>query len=87
LGGVGFQGLARLKKFVDDRGFFLCFGSNAILPVDLGITSKCLDRGHVRSLGPELGIFLKRGRPPKPHRQGYDEQLGGTSLPPGAPVW
>ena len=55
LGGMGFQGLVRLKKFVDDRGFFLGFGSNAILPVDLGITSKCLGRGHVRPLAEAQG--------------------------------
>jgi hypothetical protein len=46
----GFEGLARLKKFVDDGGSFLCFGSNDILPVDLGITSTCLNRGHARGM-------------------------------------
>ena len=38
-GGMGFEGLAHLKQFIDDGGLFLCFTSNAVLPVELGMTA------------------------------------------------
>jgi hypothetical protein len=37
-GGLGFEGLANLKKFVEDGGVFIPVTASASLPVELGIT-------------------------------------------------
>jgi hypothetical protein len=37
-GGLGFEGLANLKKFIEDGGVFIPVTSSATLPVELGIT-------------------------------------------------
>ena len=38
-GGMGFMGLAHLKKFIDDGGLFIPITSVAQLPIDLGMTN------------------------------------------------
>src|SRR5580698_4276439 len=35
-GGLGFEGVANLKKFVEDGGLFIAIGASTHLPVDLG---------------------------------------------------
>ena len=37
-GGLGFDGVAHLKKFIEDGGLFIPIGPSAHLPVELGIT-------------------------------------------------
>ena len=37
-GGLGFQGLANLKKFIEDGGVFIPITASASLPVELGMT-------------------------------------------------
>jgi Zinc carboxypeptidase len=37
-GGLGFEGVAHLKKFVEDGGLFIPIASSTHLPIDLGIT-------------------------------------------------
>ena len=37
-GGLGFEGVAHLKKFIEDGGLFIPIGPSTQLPIDLGIT-------------------------------------------------
>ncbi len=37
-GGLGFDGVAHLKKFIEDGGLFIPIGPSTHLPIDLGIT-------------------------------------------------
>jgi len=37
-GGLGFEGLANLKKFIEDGGVFIPISAGASLPIELGIT-------------------------------------------------
>jgi hypothetical protein len=75
-GGMGFEGLAHLKRFIDDGGVFLCFTSNAVLPVELGITTG-VSIVDARSLQARGSIYLSnvedRG---SPIAYGYDDKLG-----------
>jgi len=75
-GGMGFEGLAHLKKFIEEGGVFLCFGSNAVLPVDLGITSN-VSIVDTRTLQARGSVYLSNVEDrTSPIAYGYDEQLG-----------
>jgi hypothetical protein len=75
-GGLGFEGLAHLKKFIDDGGLFIPITSVAQLPIDLGMTS-----GIFIAQTPQLqargSIYLSNVEDrTSPIAYGYDETLG-----------
>jgi hypothetical protein len=75
-GGLGFDGLAHLKKFIDDGGLFIPITSVAQLPIDLGMTS-----GVSIATTPQLqargSIYLSNVEDRNsPIAYGYDETLG-----------
>jgi hypothetical protein len=75
-GGIGFEGLARLKKFIDDGGLFIPITSVAELPIDLGFTSG-ISIAPTPALQARGSIYQTniedRG---SPIAYGYDETLG-----------
>jgi hypothetical protein len=75
-GGLGFEGLAHLKQFIDDGGLFIPITSVAQLPIDLGMTS-----GVSIATTPQLqargSIYLSNVEDrTSPIAYGYDETLG-----------
>ena len=75
-GGLGFEGLAQLKKFIDDGGLFIPITSVAQLPIDLGMTT-----GVSIATTPQLqargSIYLSNVEDrTSPIAYGYDETLG-----------
>ncbi len=75
-GGMGFEGLANLKKFIEDGGLFLCFSSNAVLPIDLGITSG-VSIAETHALQARGSVYLSHVEDRKsPIAYGYDDTLG-----------
>ena len=75
-GGMGFMGLAHLKKFIDDGGLFIPITSVAQLPIDLGMTN-----GISIATTPQLqargSIYMSNVEDrTSPIAYGYDETLG-----------
>ena len=75
-GGMGFMGLAHLKKFIDDGGLFIPITSVAQLPIDLGMTN-----GISIAATPQLqargSIYMSNVEDrTSPIAYGYDETLG-----------
>ncbi|HLW97989.1 MAG TPA: M14 family zinc carboxypeptidase [Candidatus Acidoferrales bacterium] len=75
-GGLGFEGLAHLKKFIDDGGLFIPITSVAQLPIDLGMTSG-ISIAPTPQLQARGSIYLSNVEDrTSPIAYGYDETLG-----------
>ena len=75
-GGMGFEGLANLKKFIDDGGVFLCFTSNSVLPIDLGLSSG-ISMVATHNLQARGSVYLTNVEDrTSPIAYGYDDTLG-----------
>lgn len=55
-GGMGLEGVANLKKFIEDGGLFIPISSSTVVPIDLGITSG-VSIEHTRALQAQGAIF------------------------------
>jgi hypothetical protein len=82
-GGIGFEGLAELQRFVDEGGLLVTLGSGSALALEGGLV-----RGVRRAAAPEVrtpGVELRArfARPGHPLAHGYPEQLSvfRTNLP------
>ncbi len=75
-GGMGFEGLAHLKKFIEDGGLFLCFTSNSVLPIELGITTgvSIVETHALQARGSVYQSAVEDRESPIAY--GYDEKLG-----------
>jgi hypothetical protein len=75
-GGLGFEGVANLKQFVEDGGVFLPVASSVHLPVELGITDT-VSIAETRQLQAR-GSILRANVEDKssPIAYGYDEAIG-----------
>ncbi len=75
-GGMGFEGLANLKKFIDDGGLFIPITSVAQLPIDLGITPG-ISIAQTPQLQARGSIYQSSVEDrTSPIAYGYDETLG-----------
>ncbi len=75
-GGMGFEGLANLKKFIDDGGLFIPITSVAQLPIDLGITQG-ISVAQTPQLQARGSIYQSTVEDrTSPIAYGYDETLG-----------
>ena len=74
-GGLGFDGVAHLKKFVEDGGLFIPIGSSTHLPVDLGLTdSVTIAQTHqLQARGSILRASVEDSKDPITY--GYDESV------------
>ena len=75
-GGLGFEGVAHIKQFVEDGGVFIPVGSSTHLPVELGLTdSVTITQTH--QLQARGAIFRANVEDSKsPIAYGYDESVG-----------
>lgn len=75
-GGLGFEGVAHLKQFVEEGGLFLAVGSSVHLPVDLGLTdSVTIAEAHqLQARGSILRAKVEDAKSPIAY--GYDETVG-----------
>jgi hypothetical protein len=75
-GGLGFEGVANLKKFVEDGGVFVPIASSVRLPIELGLTDT-VSIAEARQLQAR-GSILRTNVEDKssPIAYGYDETLG-----------
>lgn len=75
-GGLGFEGVANLKKFVEDGGLFIPVAASVRLPIELGITDS-VAVAETRQLQAR-GSILRANVEDKasPIAYGYDESLG-----------
>jgi hypothetical protein len=75
-GGLGLEGAAHLKKFIEDGGVFIPISSSTHLPIDLGITDT-VGIAETRQLQAR-GTILRASVEDKasPISYGYDETLG-----------
>jgi hypothetical protein len=75
-GGLGFEGVANLKKFVEDGGLFIPIGQGTRLPIDLGLTDTVTiaDTHKVRA----RGMIARANVADKtsPITYGYDDTVG-----------
>jgi hypothetical protein len=75
-GGMGFAGLNHLKQFIDDGGVLLCFTTNSVLPIELGMTSG-ISTAPTRNLQAHGSVYLASVEDrTSPIAYGYDETLG-----------
>jgi hypothetical protein len=75
-GGMGFEGLANLKKFIDDGGLFIPITSVAQLPIDLGMTPG-ISIAQTPQLQARGSIYQSTVEDrTSPIAYGYDETLG-----------
>jgi hypothetical protein len=74
-GGLGFEGLANLKKFVEDGGVFIPISASANLPIELGITSgvSVVDTRQLQARGAIFNATVEDKRSPIAY--GYDDTL------------
>ncbi len=74
-GGLGFQGLANLKKFIEDGGVFIPITASASLPVELGITEgvSIVQTKQLRAAGAVYNANVEDKRSPIAY--GYDDSL------------
>jgi hypothetical protein len=75
-GGLGFEGVAHLKQFVEDGGLFIPVASSTHLPVDLGLTdSVTITQTHqLQAHGSILRANVEDSKSPIVY--GYDESVG-----------
>jgi hypothetical protein len=75
-GGLGFEGVAHLKQFVEDGGLFIPVGSSTHLPVELGLTdSVTITQTHqLQAHGSILRANVEDSKSPIAY--GYDESVG-----------
>jgi hypothetical protein len=75
-GGLGFEGVAHLKQFVEDGGLFIPVGSSTHLPVDLGLTDTVTIAAthQLQARGSILRAKVEDARSPIAY--GYDESVG-----------
>ncbi|HMG86045.1 MAG TPA: M14 family zinc carboxypeptidase [Terracidiphilus sp.] len=75
-GGLGFEGVAHLKQFVEDGGLFVAVGSSTHLPVDLGLTDSVTitDTHQLQARGSILRAKVEDAKSPIAY--GYDETVG-----------
>jgi hypothetical protein len=75
-GGLGFEGVAHLKQFVEDGGLFIPVGSSTRMPVELGLAdSVTITQTH--QLQARGSIFRAKVEDPKsPITYGYDDSVG-----------
>ena len=75
-GGLGFEGVAHLKKFVEDGGLFVAIGSSTHLPVDLGLTDSVMiaETHQLQARGSILRAKVEDAKSPIAY--GYDETIG-----------
>jgi hypothetical protein len=75
-GGLGFEGVANIKKFVEDGGLFVPVGSSTHLPVDLGLTDS-VTITQTKALQVRGAIVRANVEDAKsPIAYGYDDSLG-----------
>lgn len=75
-GGLGFEGVAHLKQFVEDGGLFIPVGSSTHLPVDLGMTDSVTitQTKALQVRGSIVRANVEDARSPIAY--GYDDSLG-----------
>src|SRR6202041_678577 len=75
-GGLGFDGVAHLKQFIEDGGLFIPVGSSTHFPVDLGLTdSVTITQTHeLQARGSILRANIADSKSPIAY--GYDESVG-----------
>jgi hypothetical protein len=75
-GGLGFEGVAHLKQFVEDGGLFLAVGSSVHLPVDLGLTDAVTitDTHQLQVRGSIVRANIEDAKSPIAY--GYDDSVG-----------
>lgn len=75
-GGLGLDGVANLKRFVEDGGLFIPVGSSTHLPIDLGLTDS-VTITQTKSLQVRGAIVRAKIEDAKsPIAYGYDDSLG-----------
>jgi hypothetical protein len=75
-GGLGFEGVANLRKFVEDGGLFVLVAASVRLPVELGITDtvSVAETHQLQARGSILRANVEDKASPIAY--GYDESLG-----------
>jgi Zinc carboxypeptidase len=75
-GGLGFEGVANLKKFVEDGGLFITVGASSHLPVDLGFidTVTIAEARLLKARG--MIARAKVADKASPITYGYDDTIG-----------
>jgi len=74
-GGLGFEGLANLKKFIEDGGVFIPISAHANLPVTLGMTPgvSIADTPQLQARGAIMNATVEDKKSPIAY--GYDDTL------------
>jgi hypothetical protein len=74
-GGLGFEGVAHLKQFVEEGGLFLAVGSSVHLPVDLGLTDSVTiaETHQLQARGSILRAKVEDAKSPIAY--GYDDTV------------
>jgi hypothetical protein len=75
-GGLGFEGVAHLKQFVEEGGLFVAIGSSTHLPIDLGLTDSVTiaDTHQLQVRGSIVRAKVEDAKSPIAY--GYDETVG-----------
>jgi Zinc carboxypeptidase len=75
-GGLGFEGVAHLKQFVEDGGLFIPVGSSTHLPIDLGLTDSVtiVQTKTLQARGSIVRANVEDAKSPIAY--GYDDSLG-----------
>jgi hypothetical protein len=75
-GGLGFEGVAHLKQFVEEGGLFVAVGSSTHLPIDLGLTDAVTvaDTHQLQARGSIVRAKVEDAKSPITY--GYDETVG-----------
>ena len=75
-GGMGFEGVAHLKQFVEEGGLFIPIGLSARMPIDLGLTNS-VSITHTKALQVHGSIVRADIEDAKsPIAYGYDNSVG-----------
>ena len=74
-GGLGFEGLANLKKFIEDGGVFIPITASASLPVELGMTEgvSIVESRQLQARGSVVNATVEDKASPIAY--GYDDRL------------
>ncbi len=75
-GGIEFEGVAHLQKFIDDGGLFMPITGTSALPIEMGITSgiSIVPSGQLQVRGSVLNADVEDKLSPIAY--GYDDHLG-----------
>ncbi len=75
-GGLGYEGVAHLKKFIEDGGLFMPIGPSTHLPIDLGITDtvSIKDTHQLQARGMIARATVEDKADPITY--GYDDSVG-----------